>query len=172
MSFNKDLLIAQEISEGDFFKQFGEATFIPGTIDNNNGTIGITESGLKTGSVSSDHSSGTLAKVKFRLKGEGMGSLNLNDVSLLDPSGSPIKDGSGNQLIPLKSDGACYVKSMPEDITTDGVVNIFDLVMIGKAFGSSIGGDNWNPRADIAVDGKINIFDLVKIGIAFGRVSP
>ncbi len=58
------------------------------------------------------------------------------------------------------------------DITKDGTVNIFDLVKVGIAFGSSPGDPNWDPEADLKNDGVINIFDLVIVGTNFGRSVP
>ncbi len=58
------------------------------------------------------------------------------------------------------------------DITKDGTVNIFDLVKVGIAFGSSPGDPNWDPEADLKNDGVINIFDLVIVGKNFNRSVP
>ncbi len=58
------------------------------------------------------------------------------------------------------------------DITRDGTVDIFDLVKVGIAFGSSPGDTNWDPEADLKNDGVINIFDLVIVGTNFGRSVP
>ena len=50
--------------------------------------------------------------------------------------------------------------SLPGDIDGDGIVNVFDLSALGKAYGSTPSTPNWNPEADINSDGAINIFDI------------
>lgn len=55
------------------------------------------------------------------------------------------------------------------DINFDGRVNIFDLVIVGKAFGTKPGQTGWDERADMNNDDVINIFDLVLIGKNFGK---
>jgi subtilisin family serine protease len=58
------------------------------------------------------------------------------------------------------------------DINKDGTVNIFDLVKVGRAFGSVPEDPNWDPEADLRSDNVINIFDLVMVGRNFGRSVP
>ena len=55
------------------------------------------------------------------------------------------------------------------DINQDGVVNIFDIVVIAGAFGTSPGDANWNPACDVRKDGVIDIYDLVAEVPHFGE---
>jgi len=57
------------------------------------------------------------------------------------------------------------------DVKQDGIIDVFDLIKVGIAFGSKPGDTNWNPDADIKQDGIIDVFDLIKVGINFGRVA-
>jgi len=54
-----------------------------------------------------------------------------------------------------------------EDLNEDGKVDILDLAVVCKAYGSYPGHPRWNPKADIIPDLIINILDVVKIAKAF-----
>ena len=56
--------------------------------------------------------------------------------------------------------------SLDGDLNSDGVVNIFDLVIIGSCFGQEAVGDC--ARADANGNGVVDIFDLVIVGGNFG----
>jgi len=56
-----------------------------------------------------------------------------------------------------------------EDINGDGMVNIFDLYLVAKVFGSKFGDENWNAAADLNNDGAINIFDITMVARKFGK---
>jgi nitrous oxidase accessory protein len=55
------------------------------------------------------------------------------------------------------------------DVNYDTVVNIVDISIIAKAFGSRLGGANWNPRCDLNDDNIINILDLSGAATSFGK---
>lgn len=55
------------------------------------------------------------------------------------------------------------------DLNNDGVVNIFDIVIIAVAYGSHTGDPNWDPVADIDQNGVINVFDVVVVALNFGK---
>jgi parallel beta-helix repeat protein len=67
------------------------------------------------------------------------------------------------------------------DINNDGIVNIYDLYIIAKAYGSH-GPDipnpgdppskNWNPIADLDGNGQVNISDLFKVAKEYGKKWP
>jgi len=56
------------------------------------------------------------------------------------------------------------------DANSDGVVNIFDLVIVGGNYTKSI--PPGDPRADINGDGVVNIFDLVLVGTNYTKTAP
>ncbi len=60
--------------------------------------------------------------------------------------------------------GTLETEPLREDINTDGVVNIQDLVLVASNFGQQ--GEN---RADVNDDGVVNIQDLVLVAGAFGK---
>jgi len=55
------------------------------------------------------------------------------------------------------------------DLNNDGVVNILDMAIFGKAFGSYPGHSRWNPVADLDGNGIINVLDGVIIAKNFGK---
>lgn len=58
---------------------------------------------------------------------------------------------------------------LPTDLNSDGVVNIVDLSMVAKAFGSSFGQPRWNQAADLNKDGVIDIRDISLVARDFGK---
>jgi len=66
---------------------------------------------------------------------------------------------------------------IPEDISgpqdaPDGKVDMFDILVVGLAFGSKPGDPNWDPVADVETTFSLNlidIFDLVTIAVHFGE---
>jgi len=70
---------------------------------------------------------------------------------------------------------ACMTTTLPTvtiiggDADGNNFVNIFDLAIVGTAYGTSPPSD---PQADINGDNKVNIFDLVLVGGNFGRSGP
>ena len=54
------------------------------------------------------------------------------------------------------------------DVNEDGVVDISDLVLVGRHFGESPPKD---PRADVNEDGYVDILDLVLVVQHFGKAN-
>ena len=59
-----------------------------------------------------------------------------------------------------------YDEHKPWDVTSDGMVNIFDLVVVAHEFGKSSVG---NTAADVNGDGIVNIFDLILLPAHFAE---
>ena len=55
------------------------------------------------------------------------------------------------------------------DINDDGIVDIFDAVMLSRASGSQPGDLNWNPKCDLNDDGIVDIFDAVILAANAGK---
>lgn len=58
---------------------------------------------------------------------------------------------------------------IPGDVNGDVVVNMKDLGIVARAFGSYPGSSNWNPVADLNGDGTVNMKDIAIIARNFGR---
>jgi hypothetical protein len=50
---------------------------------------------------------------------------------------------------------------IPGDVNSDGIVDVFDAVLLAGAAGANPTSPNWNPNADINNDLIIDVFDAV-----------
>ena len=107
---------------------------------------------------------GTLATITFQVIDAKASGLFLSQAHLVDPDGERLfpciengiaEDGRGIEPVYLA-----------EDINSDGVVNIQDLVLVSSNFGRR--GEN---EADINGDGVVDIVDLVKVAAALGSTA-
>ena len=55
------------------------------------------------------------------------------------------------------------------DVNADGVVNILDLTLVAKDFGSTIAADQSAPNPDVDRDGTVDIRDLTLVAKYFGQ---
>lgn len=106
--------------------------------------------------------SGTLARLTFEVEEKGKCSLVLYWVTLYDASGS--------MSFPLEVEGGVF-DSLPGDINSDGIVDIYDLARIGKAYGTTPGASNWDAEADINCDTIIDDYDLALCGETYGNTE-
>jgi len=89
-------------------------------------------------------------------------------------SSIPITTSTGalaynsNPALQSVTNGSFVAKTLVGDIDGNGIVDIFDAIALGIAFGSSTGMANYNPLADLNHDGTVDIYDAVALGIAFG----
>jgi len=64
------------------------------------------------------------------------------------------------------------VVSIIGDVNGDKIVDVFDLIKVGIAFGSKPGDAEWNPNADLREDNLIDVYDLIRVAIHFGETYP
>jgi len=57
---------------------------------------------------------------------------------------------------------------LPGDCDGNGVVDVFDVIIIVNAFGSTPGDPNWDPRADLDGNGVVDVFDVIEVVNNFG----
>jgi hypothetical protein len=67
--------------------------------------------------------------------------------------------------------GTIYVTSDPGDVNGDGIVNLQDLVLFARAYGSTPDDPRWNPQADVNRDGIVNLQDLVLLALNYNRLN-
>ncbi len=66
------------------------------------------------------------------------------------------------------SDGNISVRLMG-DVNGDGRVDLRDIALVARAFGSTPGSPNWNSYADINGDGKVDMKDIASVIRNFGQ---
>jgi len=55
------------------------------------------------------------------------------------------------------------------DLNGDGSVDIYDAILLARAYGSTPSSPNWNADADINKDNTVDIFDAILLAVNFGR---
>jgi hypothetical protein len=55
------------------------------------------------------------------------------------------------------------------DINRDGIVDIYDALLLARTYGSTPSSPNWNAYADINKDNTVDIFDAILLAANFGR---
>jgi len=91
--------------------------------------------------------------------------LTLNTTNLADfnPRAINHTDVNGVVLIPGLSGG--YLG----DIDEDGDVDIMDIVIMAKAYGSEDGAPEYDPRCDLDKNNKVQLFDIVIAAGNYGK---
>jgi hypothetical protein len=87
--------------------------------------------------------------------------LELRDVVMVDPDATVIS------LDRYAIVNGNYVFSDKEDLNLDGRVNILDMAILAKAYGSSPGDATWNLKADMNGDNQVNVVDFSAVARAW-----
>lgn len=64
---------------------------------------------------------------------------------------------------------ASFPPDLPGDVNADAKVDMMDIGIVAKAYGSVFGGSNWNPIADVNDDGKVNMIDIGMVSKYYGK---
>ena len=159
VAYDPTVLEALDVSEGDFLKTDGGATFFQsGRIDNAAGKItGLIAARLTDGGVSG---SGSVIKVRFKAKSGGETSLALQNFKLGSSTGEIIPAGPHEIHITVE-------ERLPTgDVNRDGGVDILDLIRVAQQLGKSVPA---NSAVDVNGDGVVNIFDLTLVAQGIGQ---
>jgi len=65
--------------------------------------------------------------------------------------------------------GSAFYVGIPGDVNADGIVNIVDISIVARSFGSRAGNPGYNPNADINSDGIVNILDISIAAKNYGK---
>ena len=159
IAFDSDVLEAVEVSEGDFLKAQGGATFfLRGTIDNTAGEITKLSSARFGDGVSG---TGTLLLVTFSAKATGETRVTFSDFFAGSSSREEILSGVPEIVITVE-EGAF----LTSDVNRDGQVNVLDLILVSQYFGEDASA---NPQFDVNGDGTINVLDLIVVAQDLGE---
>ena len=158
IAFDPNVLEAVEVTEGDFLKSEGSATFFQGgTIDNMEGKIkGMFAARQSEGGVSG---TGTLLSVTFMAKAGGETQITLENFEFGASDGTIIPTVPPNITITVGEYPAW-------DVNQDGRGSILDLILVAQDFGS---GAPANLRTDVNRDGVINVQDLIIVSQHIGE---
>ena len=147
LEFDHKVLRYVESANGDYLPP--GAFFVPPVEPKYDITLGATSlAGVSNGD-------GTLATVTFEVVDIKESKLTLDGVILTDSKGDDLPYF-------LFHGGVSDPQIRPEDVNSDGVVNILDLVQVASRF------NQHGEKEDINGDGVVNIVDLVKVAGALG----
>jgi hypothetical protein len=114
---------------------------------------------------------GTIATVTFNVTSQPLGLDNPPAhvyLGLGDPFSTLLNDN--NDYIPtnLLSGEFRVYPTHKADINVDGKVDMKDIALVAKAFGTKAGDPRWNANADVVTDGIINMRDVGFVARNFG----
>jgi hypothetical protein len=69
------------------------------------------------------------------------------------------------------TDGMVYV-GVPGDVDGNHKVNVIDILMVAKAFGTNSQSSNWNPNMDVDCNNKVDVIDILITAKNFGKTDP
>jgi len=74
-----------------------------------------------------------------------------------------------NDFLSQSSKNDLALRTLAADVNFDGAVNITDIAIAARAFGTKLGDEDWNEIADMDNNSVINIVDLATIALDFGK---
>ena len=164
IAFDPAVLEAIDVSEGNFLKADGGATFFQsGSINNAAGKItGLSAARLSTQGVAG---TGTLLQVRFKAKAAGETELALDKFQFGSTTGDNIPAGPHEIRITVEE------RLATGDVNRDGVISILDLILVAQQLGRRVPAGS---PVDINGDGVVSILDLIRVaqGIAGSPAAP
>ena len=163
IAFDPAVLEAIDVSEGNFLKADGGATFFQsGSIDNASGKITGLSAARFSGGVSGV---GTLLQVRFKAKSAGETQLALRKFQFGSVTGDNIPAGPHEIRITVEE------RLATGDVNRDGVISILDLILVAQQLGRRVPAGS---PVDINGDGVVSILDLIRVaqGIAGSPAAP
>jgi hypothetical protein len=175
LHYNTTLLETSEelITEGDFFKKQLPGpeyeTYFWATVEDDYAISFTIYTKMPAPPEIFPEGSGKLATIKFKAKYKPETGKATCDL-ILDENFVMLIDVDEN-VIPYHhlENGVYSIPIKLGDLNFDGKVDILDIGIFGKAYGSYPGHPRWNSLADVVRDKVINILDVVMIAKNFGK---
>jgi nitrous oxidase accessory protein len=76
-----------------------------------------------------------------------------------------VNDTLGSEV----SSEVMFTVTLLADLSLDGMVNIIDITIVARSYGSSLGSEGWNSEADLDNNGVINIVDVAIAAKEYGK---
>jgi len=158
VNFNKNVIRATTVTEGNFFKPTYNTFFNPGIINNTQGKIiNIYNLIIGQGNVTT---SKNLFNVTFTIVGSGYSNISLSNLGLVNET---------QYITGVTLNNASLFIYSPYDLNNDKTVNIQDLLSVANHFGET-GTPGWIIQ-DVNKDGQIRVLDLVLIATHWGSYT-
>jgi len=151
------------VTEGPFLSSNGASTTMFIEQPPTAGDIGELSSTLLVNSSVSG--SGALAYIAFTPQ-------TLNITTTIQISDIEVLNTTGTEIATVAPASTTITIRLLGDINGDNVVNMKDIALVARAFGSTISSPNWNPACDLNYDGVVNMKDIALVARAFGTHYP
>jgi len=69
----------------------------------------------------------------------------------------------------ISADAVWLPKKVEGDINNDGIVDIFDAILLANAYNSYQGSLHWDRRADLNTDGAVDVYDAISLAAHYGH---
>ena len=161
LQFEPYYLQLKSVDEGDFLNQ-GSSTPSTFTWTADRGTGSVAIEGT-SGAGSQEH--GTVCALTFTVLHTGSTELWLSKPSIVGPGG-PVEAIAPSLPLALRSGDSLW------DIDGNKRVDLFDLVVLARAYGSTSGETSYDNAADLNGDGRVDEADLAIFRPHFGDVYP
>ena len=168
-----------EVIEGPFMKDAGPTRgLIFDTMDDANGNMIVGD--LFVSSTGNASGTGIIMIMNFTAIRAGTTTIEMRPLSSAENQ-SIVADASNHYVDHIEVNGLITVNArFIGDINGDSIVDIYDAVLLAKAFNShranydyqgEPASPNWNPSADLIGDGVVDIYDAIILAGNFGKTA-